>query len=59
MKVLALACALAVVPAFADSLTLTTEESPPFNMTVSGKVSGVATEAVEEMATRAGVTIKI
>ncbi|WP_158228838.1 substrate-binding periplasmic protein [Chitinimonas sp. BJB300] len=60
MKVLALACALAVAPAFAaDTLTFTTEESPPFNMTVSGKVSGVATEAVEEMAKRAGVTIKI
>ena len=42
-----------------DPLTFTTEESPPFNMTVSGKVVGASTEAVEEMAKRAGITIKI
>jgi polar amino acid transport system substrate-binding protein len=43
-------------PAFA--LTLLTEENPPFNYTDGGKLVGMATEIVNEMAKRAGVPVR-
>ncbi|MFC4159825.1 substrate-binding periplasmic protein [Chitinimonas lacunae] len=52
----ALLSALAL-PALA--LNLTTEDYPPYNMTQGGKVGGLATEIVEEMAKRAQVPVKI
>jgi polar amino acid transport system substrate-binding protein len=59
MRILPLAFALFTLPLFAENLILTTEESPPFNMTISGKITGAATDAVEEISKRSGVGIKI
>ncbi len=59
MKSFPLLFALITAPAFAENLVITTEDYPPFNMTVSGKISGISTETVEEMAKRAGVGIAI
>jgi polar amino acid transport system substrate-binding protein len=52
----ALGCALPMAAA-AQGLTLLTEENPPFNYTQSGKVVGLATETIAEMAKRAGVQV--
>lgn len=43
----------------ATALTLLTEENPPFNYAEKGKVTGSATDIVREMATRAGVPVKV
>jgi polar amino acid transport system substrate-binding protein len=51
------AAALAAAPAHA--LTLLTEENPPFNFTEKGKLQGSAAEIVQDMATRAGVPVKV
>jgi polar amino acid transport system substrate-binding protein len=54
------ASALALVTVFSSSpsraLTLLTEENPPLNYTENGKLTGMATEVVGEMAKRAGIT---
>ncbi len=55
-----LASVLALVTVFSFSpsraLTLLTEENPPLNYTEKGKLTGMATEVVAEMAKRAGMT---
>jgi polar amino acid transport system substrate-binding protein len=51
------ACLLAAI-APAQALTLLTEENPPFNYTEGGKLTGIATDIVNEMAKRAGVPVK-
>lgn len=48
---------LACVPAHA--LTLLTEENAPFNYTEGGKLTGLSTDIVAEMAKRAGITVQI
>ena len=40
------------------ALTLLTEENPPLNYTENGKLTGMATEVVAEMAKRAGIKAK-
>lgn len=42
--------------ASAQALTFLTEENPPFNYRESGKLTGVSTEVVTEMARRAGLS---
>jgi polar amino acid transport system substrate-binding protein len=49
---------LAAVAAPAQALTFITEENPPLNYTVGGKLTGYATEVVTEVAKRARVPIK-
>jgi len=49
---------LAAAPADALTLTLFTEESPPFNYMEKGKLVGAATEIVLDMATRASIPVK-
>jgi polar amino acid transport system substrate-binding protein len=49
----------ALVAAPAAALTLLTAENPPFNYTEKGKLVGSAAEVVREMATRAGLSVKI
>lgn len=46
------------VPA-AHALTLVTEENPPFNYTEQGKVVGLSTEIVSELAKRGGIPVQI
>jgi polar amino acid transport system substrate-binding protein len=48
-------CLIAMASAPAQALTLLTEENPPFNYTVGGKPTGLATDIVAEMARRAGI----
>lgn len=48
--------ALAPLAATAQSVTFLTEENPPFNHTAGGKVVGLSTDTVAEMAKRAGLT---
>jgi polar amino acid transport system substrate-binding protein len=43
----------------AHALTLVTEENPPFNYTEQGKVVGLSTEIVTELAKRASVPVQI
>jgi polar amino acid transport system substrate-binding protein len=50
---LSLTVLLAVTVARADGLTLVTEESPPFNMLVKGKIVGIAADKVAELMKRA------
>jgi polar amino acid transport system substrate-binding protein len=59
LKNLILQAALALLPATASaqSLTLLTEENPPFNYTQGGKVTGLSAEMVAELAKRAGVAV--
>jgi len=52
-----LAGGLAAAPVAA--LTLLTEENPPFNYTEKGKLVGSAADVVRELATRAGVPVKL
>jgi polar amino acid transport system substrate-binding protein len=42
-----------------QSLTLLTEENPPFNFTEAGKLTGIATEIVLETVRRAGLPVKV
>lgn len=42
-----------------QSVTLLTEENPPFNYTESGKLTGIATEIVLETVRRSGLPMKI
>ncbi len=49
-------CLVAAAPAHA--LTLLTEENPPFNFTEGGKLTGIATDIVNEMAKRAAVPLQ-
>ena len=49
-------CLLACSPAHA--LTLLTEENPPFNYTEGGKLTGLSTDIVNEMARRAGIAVQ-
>ena len=51
--------ALVLVSPAAQSLTLLTEENPPFNYTESGKLTGIATEIVLETVRRTGLPVKI
>jgi len=57
-----IASALALATVFSSSpslaFTLLTEENPPLNYTENGKLTGMATEVVAEMAKRAGITAK-
>jgi len=57
--VLCSAALLFPIAGAAQSLTLLTEENPPFNFTQSGKLVGVSTEVVNELAKRAGVQIAL
>jgi polar amino acid transport system substrate-binding protein len=50
---------LAVPGAAARALTFVTEENPPFNYTEQGKVVGISTEIVTELARRGGVPAQI
>jgi len=43
----------------ANSLSLLTEESPPFNFIQKGQLTGVATQVVQEITRRLGITSKI
>jgi polar amino acid transport system substrate-binding protein len=59
LPVRALLVALFVAaPASAATLTLLTDENPPFSYTENGKFAGSAADVVREMATRAGVPVK-
>jgi polar amino acid transport system substrate-binding protein len=49
--------ALAAEPS--SALTLLTEENPPFSYTEKGKLQGSAADIVREMASRAGVPVKV
>jgi polar amino acid transport system substrate-binding protein len=53
-----LAIGLAVSPA-GHTLTLLTEENPPFNYTEGGKVVGLSTEIVSELGKRSGIALEI
>jgi polar amino acid transport system substrate-binding protein len=55
----ALLAAWAIAAAPAAAVTLLTDENPPFNFTEGGRLTGSATEIVQNMATRAGVPVKI
>ncbi len=55
----ALLGALALASPPARSVTLLTEENPPFNYTESGKLTGIATEIVLETVRRARLPMKI
>jgi polar amino acid transport system substrate-binding protein len=44
-----------VVAAAADRLTIATEENPPFNMTVDGRVTGIAAERLKAALAEAGI----
>ena len=57
--VAALVGVLAIASPPARSLTLLTEENPPFNYTESGKLTGIATEIVLETVRRSGLPMKI
>ncbi len=56
VSALALAMIFPSTPSLA--LTLLTEENPPLNYTENGKLTGMATEVVAEMAKRAGIKAK-
>jgi polar amino acid transport system substrate-binding protein len=56
VSALALAMIFPSTPSLA--LTLLTEENPPLNYTENGKLTGMATEVVTEMAKRAGIKAK-
>ncbi|MDK2123875.1 substrate-binding periplasmic protein [Parachitinimonas caeni] len=56
---LSLALTSLALGAQADGLNLNTEDYPPFNMTDGGKVGGLSTEVVQEMAKRAGVKVSV
>ncbi len=45
--------------ALAAGLTFLTEESPPFNYTEGGKLTGAGTEIVQQIASRAGIPVKV
>lgn len=53
------ACLLASAPLSAQSLILTTEENPPLNMTVDGKVGGLGTEVIAKVFEAAGVAYTV
>ena len=57
--VAALLGAIALASPSAQSVTLLTEENPPFNYTESGKLTGIATEIVLETVRRARLPMKI
>lgn len=44
--------------AFAQQLTIYTEEFPPFNFSEAGKISGVSTEVVQRVLSDAGSKTK-
>lgn len=50
---------LVAAPAPAAALVLLTHEDPPFSYTENGKLAGSAADVVREMATRAGVSVKL
>lgn len=52
-------CAGFASSAFAHALTVVTEELPPYNMTVDGKLTGMATEVVEAVLAEAGDQARI
>lgn len=51
--------ALLLLSHVCQAVTLLTEENPPFNYTESGKVTGNATEIVQEMVRRSGLRMKL
>jgi len=51
----AIACIFSVQAAQAQSVTLLTEENPPFNFMQNGKPAGISTDVLNEMVKRAGV----
>lgn len=51
-------CLFLAAPA-AGALTLVTEENPPFNYTDQGKVVGISTEVVTELAKRGAIPVQI
>lgn len=51
----AIALMISMGAARAQSVTILTEENPPFNFTQAGKPAGISTEVVSEMVKRAGV----
>ena len=53
-----LAAALAWLSCTAHAVTLLTEENPPFNYTEAGKLTGSATEMVQEIVRRSGLPAK-
>ncbi len=53
-----LAAALAWASCAAHAVTLLTEENPPFNYTEAGKLTGSATEIVQEIVRRSGLPAK-
>ncbi len=55
-----LVCLLFTMPCFAvDHLSILTEESPPFNFTQKGKLTGITTEVVQEITRRLGISDSI
>jgi polar amino acid transport system substrate-binding protein len=46
-------------PLYAQTLTLYTEEFPPYNFTQEGQITGVSTEVVKQVLVRAGFKINI
>jgi polar amino acid transport system substrate-binding protein len=55
LSAIALAAASLAAPS-AQALTFLTEENPPFNYRESGKLTGLSTEVVTELARRAGLS---
>ncbi len=50
---------LTAVPGFAQTLTIYTEEFPPYNFTEQGNITGVSTEVVQQVMANAGYKVKI
>lgn len=58
-RCLALAATLVAAASPAATLTITTEDSPPYNMLADGKVIGISTDKIREVMARAEVAYKI
>lgn len=58
-RLLVLALAAFALPVWSADLTLYTEEYPPINFSKNGKATGLATEVVEEIERRLGVTYPV
>ncbi|WP_462379775.1 substrate-binding periplasmic protein [Pseudomonas sp. Marseille-QA0892] len=55
LRVLLLANAMLVAQAQAHSIQIVTEELPPYNMTVDGKLTGMSTEVVKAVLADVGI----
>lgn len=58
-RMLVLMASLAVSAVQAETIQVVTEELPPYNMTVDGRLTGMGTEVVEAMLERAGLSASV